>query len=409
MYFTIGKNYQNYILIALSLYVYWQFGKWNILPILVMSMMFITASYLMNNHRSRMLLLIPILISVIGFVGFKNNISGVVLPIGYSVLTFSGISLLIDQHRSGQRYHFSETASYLLFFPKIFAGPIQRVRYFIKEGPNDFKLSTLYIGAKYLIFASFCKFIVSDRIVVNYETKGINLLFEIMVYAIVFFFDFWAYSLMAIGVGHLFGYRLPISFDRPYYSNTLREFWRKWNITLGAWLRDYIYIPLGGNKQNISTQALIILGVFLVSGVWHGTTLPFIAWGAIHGLLLCGERFIIKPERFKKAAKLLYSTLIMISIALLWQLFVVDTMIDFYRLLQRIFQPTLLEFNSVIKWIACVIALIILTDRRVICLISKNSTQQKRIVLESSMLCFMLFALWLLNAPTSLNFFYFRF
>ncbi len=409
IYYTIGRSCQNYILTALSLYVYWQFGQWSILPIIVMTIMFLIASAVMEKCRSKIILWLSTMISIAGFFVFRNNISNLVLPLGYSVMTFSGISLLIDQYQRGKRYNWANVASFLLFFPKIFAGPIERADHFITIRPKSFNFATIYIGIKYLIFATFCKFIVSDFIVADLEHYGINLWFGIITYAITFFFDFWAYSLMAIGAGYMFGYHLTISFDRPYYAQSLRDFWHRWNITLGTWLRDYIYFPLGGNKLKPFKQAGAIMLVFCVSGLWHGSSLPFICWGGMHGLLLCIERLLIKPERRNIIAQIFYAMSMFVIISLLWQLFVVDTMPDFCSILSRLLQPSDLILSSLYKLLAGLAAVAILTHRKVVDLISHNAIQRNQIITESTMLSLMLVALLLINAPFNLNFFYFRF
>lgn len=409
IYYTIGRSCQSYILTALSLYVYWQFGQWSIVPIVAMTIMFLIASAAMEKCRSKVLLWLPTMISITGFFVFRNNISNLVLPLGYSVMTFSGISLLIDQYQRGKRYNWADVASFLLFFPKIFAGPIERANDFITILPKSFNFATIYIGIKYLIFASFCKFIVSDFIVADLEHPGINLWFGIITYAITFFFDFWAYSLMAIGAGYMLGYHLSVSFDRPYYAQSLRDFWHRWNITLGTWLRDYIYIPLGGNRLKPFKQAGDIMLVFCVSGLWHGSSLPFICWGVMHGFMLCVERFLIKPERRNIIAQIFYAMSMFVIISLLWQLFVVDTMPDFCSILSRLLQPSDLILSSLYKLLSGLAAVAILTHRKVVGLISHNAIQLNQIITESTMLTLMLVALLLLNTPFNLNFFYFRF
>lgn len=245
LYYTVGKRYQSWILIALSLFVYWQVVQWNILLILSIAVMVgICASYLERN-TTKTAVAIPIIVIIAGFFFLRSNIGGLGFPLGYSVLAFTSISILIDQYRNPAHYRYADILSYLLFFPKIFAGPIERTSNFISSSEKGFNGMSCYVGFKYLIFAAFCKLVVADNLASTELTgTGVNLWMEIFVYSIGFFFDFWAYTLMAIGVGKFFGYNLSTNFFKPYYSSSFREFWHRWNITLGTWLRDYIIFHL---------------------------------------------------------------------------------------------------------------------------------------------------------------------
>lgn len=409
LYYTIGKRYQSWILIALGLFVYWQVAQWNILLLFSIALMVgICTSYLERN-TTKTAVAIPIIVIIAVFFFLRSDVGGLGFPLGYSVLAFTSISILIDQYRNPAHYRFADILSYLLFFPKIFAGPIERASNFISSSEKRFNGMSCYVGFKYLIFAAFCKLVVADDLASTELTGiGVNLWMEIFVYSIGFFFDFWAYTLMAIGVGKLFGYDLSANFFKPYYSSSFREFWHRWNITLGTWLRDYIYIPLGGNKLPYIKWALAVLLVFIVSGVWHGTTLPFIVWGICHGILLIVERGLVTHKKLP-LLKVAYSIVVFILVSLLWQLFILDSLGSAIQRYASLFDSEPFHGELAVKLVLSSLAYVLLTSSRVFSLIRKSSDNRTFVIAEVSVLAVMLSALILLNCPMSFNFFYFRF
>lgn len=410
LYYTVGKRYQSWILIALSLFVYWQVAQWNILLLFSIAVMVgICASYLERNN-TKTAVAIPVSVIIAGFFFLRFDVGGLGFPLGYSVLAFTSISILIDQYRNPAHYRYADLLSYLLFFPKIFAGPIERASNFISSSEKRFNNMSCYVGFKYLIFAAFCKLVITDNLASTELTGiGVNLWMEIFVYSIGFFFDFWAYTLMAIGVGKLFGYDLSANFFKPYYSSSFREFWHRWNITLGTWLRNYIYIPLGGNKLSYIKWALAVLLVFIVSGVWHGTTLPFIVWGICHGILLIAERGLVYQKNLQLLFKVAYSMVVFIFVSLLWQLFIVDSLGSAIQRYASLFDSEPFHGELVVQLVLSSLAYILLTSSRVFSLIQKSSNNRTFVIAEVSMLAVMLSALIFLNCPMSFNFFYFRF
>ena len=410
LYYTVGKRYQSWILIALSLFVYWQVAHWNILLLFSIALMVgICTSYLERN-TTKTAVAIPVIVIIAGFFFLRSDIGGLGFPLGYSVLAFTSISILIDQYRNPAHYRYADILSYLLFFPKIFAGPIERASSFISSSEKGFNGMSCYVGFKYLIFAAFCKLMVADNLAsTEFTCIGLNLWMEIFVYSIGFFFDFWAYTLMAIGVGKLFGYDLSANFFKPYYSSSFRAFWHRWNITLGTWLRDYIYIPLGGNKLPYIKWALAVLLVFIVSGVWHGATLPFIAWGICHGLLIIAERSLFNRNRFSPLLKVAYSIVVFIFVSLLWQLFIVDSLGSAIQRYASLFDSEPFHGDIAGKLVLSGLAYILLTSSAVFSLVQKSSDNRTFVIAEVLMLAVMLSALVLLNCPMSFNFFYFRF
>lgn len=331
------KLYQTVIWLA-SVAVLTCFVKMYVLMFLVMSVIIVLSSKLLGKNKSKNIIVTDILILVSAFFTLKGS-QVLMLPLGYSVFAFSAISLIVNQYKDYKEYTVLEILCYLFFFPKIFAGPIDRVEDFVGQLREKKKpaLEKLYHPIKMCIFACFYKYVIADRIyyLCNEEYYGVNEVCSILCYGVAFFFDFYAYSIFAIAFGKLLGIDLPENFESPYRSLAFRDFWKRWNITLGIWLRDYIYIPLGGNRVTMRQWRFNILLVFVVSAIWHDSTAPFILWGVIHAILLIVERhFSIKRNRY-------YGVVVFMISILLWQLFDVNSIEDFaLRLLRCIeYQP----------------------------------------------------------------------
>ena len=228
------------------------------------------------------------------------------LPVGISFFTFQSLSYTIDVYR-GQVKPVTSWTDYLFFvsfFPGLVAGPIVRARDFIPQIYKKPLLTYDRMGeALYLIICGlFKKCIISDYISINFVDRifdapslytGVENLMGIYGYALQIYCDFSGYSDMAIGIALLLGFRFNINFDSPYQSATITEFWRRWHISLSSWLRDYLYIPLGGNRKGKARTYLHLAITMLLGGLWHGAALRFVLWGAIHGLALAIHKLMI--------------------------------------------------------------------------------------------------------------------
>jgi D-alanyl-lipoteichoic acid acyltransferase DltB (MBOAT superfamily) len=232
------------------------------------------------------------------------------LPIGISFYTFQSISYVVDVYRRQipSSENFLDYAFYMTFFPHLVAGPIVRAKDFLGQinAPENldarkYKESLLRIMlglAKKLLIADYLgKYV--DMVFENpsFYSGGENLL-GALAYSFQIYFDFSGYSDIAIGLALLLGYRLKENFDHPYGSYNVTEFWRKWHISLSTWLRDYVYIPLGGNRKGTLNTYLFLLITMLVGGFWHGASWQFVCWGAAHGLALALHKALHKylPE-----------------------------------------------------------------------------------------------------------------
>jgi alginate O-acetyltransferase complex protein AlgI len=220
----------------------------------------------------------------------------IVLPIGISFYTFQAVSYLIDVYRGAvaPERSASRIALYLAWFPQILAGPIERAGKLLPqlERVRPSTVRNTYVAAKYLLWGFFCKLVVADNVALIVDRvlasplheSGGSLTATFTLYSFQIYFDFLGYTSIAIGAARLFGVRLSRNFNRPYCATSLREFWRRWHITLSSWFRDYVYVPLGGKTTRGASRVGQILTVFLVSGLWHGAALNFVAWGGVHGV-----------------------------------------------------------------------------------------------------------------------------
>lgn len=226
----------------------------------------------------------------------------VLLPLGISFYTFHCLSYLIDVHRGDTpvERNFLTLAVYISMFPQLVAGPIIRFKTIAGDLHHPvINRSRFYLGLRVFIVGLGLKVLIANTLAVP-----VDLIFSLppdrltmadawlgmIFYTLQIYYDFNGYSTMAIGLGLLIGYRLPLNFNYPYISASITEFWRRWHISLSQWFRDYLYIPLGGNRHgSVRTYANLVI-VFLLCGIWHGAAWTFVVWGLYHGLFLVIER-----------------------------------------------------------------------------------------------------------------------
>jgi alginate O-acetyltransferase complex protein AlgI len=266
------------------------------------------------------------------FPGLHRFLHGIVLPIGISFYTFEGISYQVDVYRGDQQpeRNLLRYALFISFFPHLIAGPI--VRYgklapqlgrLARFDPDVVRASlmlfALGLGKKVLIADGIARLV--DPMLQRPGELGFFEAWAAMLgFAFQIYFDFSGYSDMALGLAGIFGIQLPWNFDRPYRSASPREFWRRWHVTLSTWLRDYLYIPLGGNRRGGRRRDLNLLTTMVLGGLWHGASLNFVAWGAYQGTLLVGQHHAgrLWPWRIPRALAVAFTFLL---VTLGWVLF----------------------------------------------------------------------------------------
>jgi alginate O-acetyltransferase complex protein AlgI len=278
-----------------------------------------------------------------------------ILPIGISFYSLQAISLLADV-RTGKYTGDTSLKSvslFLSFFPQSLSGPIHRASELIPQFSvtRKFNAENLIIGFKTMLWGYFCKLIIADKIAVVispvfnsfHEYDGFSISISALLYSFQIYFDFWGYSLIAIGLGRVLGFSININFLNPYSAKSFKDFWHIWHITLSKWMRDYIYIPLGGNNQkHYLLFCIAIMITFFVSGYWHGATFNFILWGAAHAFLYLSEDLLSRQFSFdsirlyKFINQPMQTVTFFILISLTWLIFRTDSFPELTSLLSSI-------------------------------------------------------------------------
>jgi D-alanyl-lipoteichoic acid acyltransferase DltB (MBOAT superfamily) len=234
------------------------------------------------------------------------------LPVGISFFTFQSLSYTLDVYRGHLKPvdHILDYAFYLSFFPQLVAGPIVRAADFLPQIHQPTYVSREMFGRGVFLIAAglFKKAVISDYISINFVDRvfdapalytGLENLFAVYGYALQIYCDFSGYSDMAIGIALLLGFHFIKNFDSPYQSRNITEFWRRWHISLSSWLRDYLYISLGGNRKGKIRTYLNLMITMLLGGLWHGASWRFVIWGGLHGMALAVHKFYASTFNFK--------------------------------------------------------------------------------------------------------------
>ncbi len=237
--------------------------------------------------------------------GTSIDASSIILPVGISFFTFQTISYSIDVYRGKIKpvKNIIDFGFYVSFFPQLVAGPIVRAAHFVPQLYQKFKLTVQERShALYMILNGLIKkVLIADYIAINFVDRvfdaplsytGLENIFAVYGYSLQIYCDFSGYTDIAIGIALLLGFKLPVNFNSPYKAISLNDFWNRWHISLSSWLRDYLYIPLGGNKKGKLKTYINLMITMLLGGLWHGANLKFILWGAIHGIGLVLNKLI---------------------------------------------------------------------------------------------------------------------
>ena len=342
LYFIVPKKYKNLLLLISSLLFYF-YGepKYIILMIIEIILAYFEAR-LIEKYKSKEIFIFSIFIHVLLLCIFKytnfliTNINGIfntnisllniVLPIGISFYTFQIISYLVDVYKEKVKAqkNFISLATYVSLFPQLIAGPIVRYETINdeldnrKQTFNDFSsgISRFIIGlSKKVLIANILGELCNIFILSNEKTVLFYWIYGIS-YSLQIYFDFSAYSDMAIGLGRMFGFHFMENFDYPYISKSITEFWRRWHISLSSWFKDYVYIPLGGSREGTFKLIRNILIVWLLTGLWHGSEWTFVIWGMFIGILLVIEKLLLNKyiEKLPSIVRRIYTLfIIMIS------------------------------------------------------------------------------------------------
>jgi D-alanyl-lipoteichoic acid acyltransferase DltB (MBOAT superfamily) len=290
--------------------------------------------------------------------GTHFDISHIILPVGISFFTFQAISYIVDVYKNKAPVvrNILDFGFYLAFFPQLVAGPIVRAAEFIPQMFRKYQLRKEEMGhALFLIGCGLIKkMAISDYISINFVDRvfdqpalysGFENLMAVYGYTLQIYCDFSGYTDIAIGLALLTGFKLPANFNSPYQAGNITDFWRRWHISLSSWLRDYLYIPLGGNRRgNIRTNINLLI-TMLLGGLWHGANMRFVLWGALHGIALVAHKGWSKvfPSGSRKKTWFPRMSGLLVTfhfVAFCWIFFRAPNMSTALEMLHRIFTPT---------------------------------------------------------------------
>jgi len=276
----------------------------------------------------------------------------ILLPLGISFYTFETISYVVDVYRGKTRAVGSllDYGLYIMFFPHLVAGPIVRAQDFLPQlqRRKRFCWDRMLVGAQFFLIGLFKKAVLADNLAAVAEPVfadpggygTVTLWLGALAYSGQIFCDFSGYSDMAVGLAHTFGFRLPMNFNMPYLAVNIADFWRRWHISLSTWLRDYLYVPLGGNRGGTARTYANLIVTMLLGGLWHGASWTFVFWGLYHGSLLALHRAVRLPGWMGHAALrpvFMASTFLAVTIG--WVFFRAQSFMDAATILRGMFSP----------------------------------------------------------------------
>ncbi len=361
------------VLLAASLLFYMSWSA----PLTLLLAAVIGASWLAGlalgrteKPRRRKLILALALAACLGLLGYfkyfnflAGTLSGllgrgwdpwdIILPVGCSFYVFQAVSYVVDVYRGGlaAERHLGYYALYICFFPQLVAGPIERAGDLLPQLRRERRLTgqDVEMGLRLLLSGFFRKVVIADFcggfVTAAYAAPcpdGSAVLVGTLLFSLQIYCDFAGYSEIAAGSARLLGVRLMRNFDRPYLSQGFRAFWRRWHVSLGRWLTDYVYIPLGGSRRGLGRQLFAGLAVFAVSGLWHGANWTFVVWGLLHGALFTLETLLrrsgVQPAR-SKAGKALSTALTFMAVSFCWIFFRAESLGRAALLIRRLFSP----------------------------------------------------------------------
>ncbi len=386
LYWLVSRNLTlRNVLILVASYTFYGWWDWRFLFLIAVSTLvdFYVGKQMYKTEEKRkrkQLLLVSLLVNLGFLVYFKytnffiesfvdsfrlfgNELEvstlNIILPVGISFYTFQTLSYTIDIYRKQLKptHDVIAFSAFVSFFPQLVAGPIERASHLLPQFYKTyiFNYKLVKSGLLLMAFGLFKKMVIADRaaLYVNQvynnvdDYGGVGYIYATVLFAFQIYCDFSGYSDIAIGLGRTMGFDLMKNFDSPYISKSLTEFWRRWHISLSTWFRDYLYIPLGGNKKGkIRTYANIFI-VFVVSGLWHGAAMTFLIWGAIHGIILMIEKgtFTIRKKLFNKLGlqksnlsnHLFFGFIIFTIVCFAWVFFRANSLSDSFQIINGFF------------------------------------------------------------------------
>jgi alginate O-acetyltransferase complex protein AlgI len=320
-----SKQKLRHVILLIASYIFYSWWDWRFcfLMIILTIVSFFSAIQIDKHPENKLFIFVGVIIplTILGIFKYFNffissfveifgiryvNSLNIILPVGISFYTFQSLSYTIDVYRKkiNAEKDFIKLALYIAFFPQLVAGPIVRASDFLPqlEEERNINLDNFKIGIQIFVSGLFKKVVIADWLSVFVDDvfrtpsafHAISLILAVIAYSIQIYFDFSGYSDMAIGCAKCLGYDFVRNFNLPYISRNITEFWKRWHISLSSWLKEYLYIPLGGNRKGGIRTYMNNMITMLLGGLWHGANWTFLAWGGAHGIALCIHKFYKK-------------------------------------------------------------------------------------------------------------------
>ena len=380
IYFLLGKNkYRNPFLLVASYYFYMNWKPVYAVLILTSTVLTYLCGLLVEKYsddkgKKKAFLVVSLILNfgilfvfkyfnflndsvfqVLSALGLRWNVPrlDILLPVGISFYTFQAVGYSIDVYRGTipAERNFLTYALFVSFFPQLVAGPIERAKNLLPQfhSEHSFNPDDVFEGFKQIIWGYFMKLcvadILSDYIEAVYDNvafhSGSSLFLATVLFAFQIYCDFAGYSNIAIGAARVMGFRLMENFRQPYLSMSVKEFWKRWHVSLSTWFMDYLYIPLGGNRVKYARHLTNLMITFLVSGLWHGANWTFVLWGALHGFYLVAEnvirRYVYKPSNESFVSKLFSTALCFVLVCFAWIFFRASSIGDAFLIVRKVF------------------------------------------------------------------------
>ncbi len=381
VYFLLPHRFRWAFLLLISCYFYAVFVPVYLLILAFTIVVDYYAGRLIEDHPAhrKTLLTVSIIVNV-GFLAFfkyfnflNDNLTAlldiggannpipaltILLPVGLSFHTFQAMSYTIEVYRGHQKAerHFGIYALYVMFYPQLVAGPIERPQNMLHQFYRkvEFNYDRVVSGLRLMLWGLFKKVVIADRLSIYVDAvynnaehhSGLTCIVATIFFAFQIYCDFSGYSSIAIGSAKVLGIDLMENFRRPYLATSIKDFWSRWHISLSSWFRDYLYIPLGGSRVKVPRHILNLLIVFMVSGLWHGASWTFVIWGALHGLYQTVElllhKYVFKKKEETEAPRPVWgrlpSYLLTFSLACIaWVFFRANNVGDAFTIINNIF------------------------------------------------------------------------
>lgn len=344
LYYLLPKKTKPYVLLVISICVYASLGVKSLLYIIISSVTTYIATLLFQKNKYKKLILIITLIINIGILVIIKSelIKNIIVPLGVSYYTFQVVSYLIDVYRNKYKpeRNIAKYFVYTMYFPYLFIGPINRfddISDSLFKEDKKINLSSMYNGILRIGWGFFKKLLIANRINVLIvaitqnpsEYNGAFALFAMLLYSIQLYADFSGGIDIVIGFSKILQINVKENFDTPYISQNIQEFWRRWHISLSSWFRDYVYIPLGGNRCSKLRHYFNTIIVFLLSGLWHGVN--YVLWGLLHAIFLILGKFITTKNKY------LNITVTFLIVSFLWSFFIWPTTLEALQMMGSVF------------------------------------------------------------------------